>query len=1553
MKPGSSPKLQKNKKKSSFLIGEDYLLIKCAEILIQNQHTIIGIMSPFSKVREWALENNIPAFRSMDEAESILNDEEIDYLFSIVNSKIIPNKLIDKARKLAINYHHSPLPKYAGVNATSWAIFNNEKSHGVTWHVISNVIDGGDILKQATFEVDEHETALTLNHKCYQHALALFNKLVSDINNDTLERSKQDISQRSYYGLNSKPMGNGLIDWNKPAEDIERHFRALYMGVYDNSLAVLKIKLHDSNYIVSELKICDETSKNSPGTINEINPSFWRVATTTKDIILLKINTLYGIECSFEELINNHHIKAGSSLQFMDSSDFDLFKSFSVDVCKNEQFWINKLTNFEPAEIPFINQFTSNEEGSYELVTTYPISTNELGGVGKNDLEKTLLTLWLIYLYRLGNKKNLGVALSHSGMDHLNKFRNFFSTEVPFFIQFEDDFSFEQTLTLVSKQLEIIKSKKTFLKDIFYRYQSLAGLSPFIPISIVIEENTNTKANELTSDSICILKISLSNQRLEWYVKKFPSHSNDNLLNFVANSSKHFAVLMSAIAKDRNSPIKALPLLTPPEKQTLLVDWNNTKITYPKEKNIGLFLDEASHQYADEIAIQFEDSCLTYSELNNKVNSLVDYFSEIKVKHQDTIIVFMPRSLEWIISMLAIIKYGAIYVPVVSNTPIKRLELIISDSKAKVVLSNKSLIDKFKESSLAHVQLTNVHQLMKKLTLRMTANTSPLFSSADVAYILYTSGTTGVPKGVIIKHNSVINLIHEQIRKLSIDSKSNVLQFASIGFDASIWEVFSTLMVGGKLCIPSEKTVLLGESLIETINAFNITLATLPPSVLQTITASKINTLETIVTAGESCSRELADLWVEQVCLINAYGPTETTVCATMGVIDKTGDINIGKPIANTQTYVLDDNLNLVPKGVIGELYIGGDALAVGYLNQPKLTHQYFIANPFSDNKEDKLYRTRDLVRWLPEGTIEYIGRVDNQIKIRGLRIEPEAIEAQILHHVDVTQCVVSLQHNDKLEKFIVAYFVSEKKVDLHELRESLREHLPHYMIPNFFVKMDSLPLTINGKIDRKSLPVPDLKCNIHAHDYVPPRTTIEKKLCQIWADLLGIDKVGIHNDFFTIGGNSLLLSQLIIMLRDHFNFEMHFSVILKNPTIEAIAELVSKKFNDVIDEDYNSRFLNDTILVKEIKPPSNRSINKISTSVLLTGATGFLGSHLLRELYLNKNLQIYCLIRAQSDLDAKGLIEKTIKRYGFDFSVDDRIIPLAGDLSAPQLGLKEDVFISLAKGLDEIYHNGAFVHHLYTYEMLKSTNVDCTVELLKLAGQFKNKKIHYISTLSALSQFTDQTGYIIESFIPFEVQDPPGNGYNQTKWVSEKLLSAAANRGYSVNIYRPGWILGSTLEGNISIHNNHFLSLIEGCVQMNRAPNWDIEFNILPVDFLSRMIVKISGINAFNNKVFNFSNTNRVSWVNIIKFLNASGHKIRLIDKDDWHHSLQEIGRDNSLFNLLPLYRGLGSDMEGSFNQSKFSYDENVRVALDIFNESYPVINQDILSKFLYFLKK
>lgn len=1558
MNTRSSHSIQTRNPPRSFLIGENYLTIKCAEILLKNHHTITGIVSPYSAVREWAINNQIPTFKTIDDAQPTINNEEIDYLFSIVNSRIIPNTLIEKAKKLAINYHHSPLPHYAGVNATTWAILNGERKHGVTWHAITALVDGGDVLKQAFFNIDEHETALTLNHKCNQYALQLFEELAIDLDNNNIKRLPQDLSQRSYYGLNSKPKNNGIIDWNIPAEEIECQFRALYLGMYDNSISVLKIRLQASDYIVAELKISNKVSSKHPGTLIETHPACWRISTTTYDIILLKITSLYGVECSLEELAVKHQLRVGSLINSINSLDVELFQSLSTDICKYEQFWINKLTHFEPAETPFISQYMADEESSYELIATCILEKDILDQINsiqsnKYSSEKVLLTIWLIYLYRLGNKKNLGVALSYPEINHSHQFSNLFSSEVPFFIQFTDDYSFDQAFAVVSSHFENILDKKTFLKDIFYRYQSLAGLSPFIPISVTLGETTNLEQAEFSSSSLIVLKISLSLGKLEWYINKDHPDPISHLPKIVANSATHFMTLTSAILNDRSQSISELPLLTADEKNVLLYQWNNTHIEYPRENNIGHLLAQAFQKHANKTAIQLDNSSLNYNELNDKVNRIIDYFSQNNLQPQDAIIVYMSSGLEWIVSALAIIKYGAIYVPAVANTPIKRLELMINDSKANLILTSKSLLQSLEESSSLNVPTVDVQELINNLSSNSNDTSVFNFSSDYIAYLLYTSGTTGAPKGVVIKHQSVVNLVHEQIRKLHLNSSSKVLQFASIGFDASIWEIFSTLAVGATLCIPSEQTVLIGERLAETINEFKITLTTLPPSILQTISPSQVTTLKTIVTAGESCSRELADIWVEHLCLINAYGPTETTVCATMGPIEKTGDINIGKPIANTQAYILDENLNLVPEGVVGELYIGGCPLAIGYLNKPKLTQQYFIANPFSQDETSKLYKTRDLVRWLPDGNIEYIGRIDNQIKIRGLRIEPEAIESQILHHPDITQCVVSLQHNDKMEKFIVAYYVAKRKINLHELREFLCEHLPHYMIPNFFIMMPFLPLTINGKIDRKSLPLPDWKSNMRLLDYIPPSTLIEKKLCQIWSDLLGIERIGIHNDFFTIGGNSLLLSQLIVMLRDQFNFEMHFSTILKNPTIAAIGELVSKKFNTVIDEDYDKRFLGDTILVKDIVPINKNLVSVKSTRVLLTGATGFLGVHLLKELHSNKQLTIYCLIRASSDSKANELLKRTISRYGFNFSVDERIIPLAGDISTPQLGLKEDVFNFLAKELDDIYHNGAFVHHLYSYEMLKSTNVEGTIELLRLAGKYKSKKIHYISTLSAMTQFTDSNGYIIEDFISADSITPPGNGYNQTKWVSEKLLTEAFNRGYSINIYRPGWILGNTNTGNLSSKNNHFLSLIEGCTQMHYAPNWTIEFNILPVEFLSKMIIKISLSDDFNNKVFNFSNENKISWVSIMQFLISTGYNLKVIDKKDWNHLLLKIDQDNSLFNLLPLYSGAQNDMEQNFNQSRLSQDHNVQIALNQFNESYPIINQDVLSQFLYFLKK
>lgn len=1542
-----------SEKLSCFLIGEDHLIIECADVLINKQYSIVGMISSQDQTKDWAHRHSIPLFKSFEDAESILSKVNIDYLFSIVNSKIIPNMLLDRVRKLSINYHHSPLPQYAGVNAPSWAILNNEKKHGVTWHVMNDIIDSGDLLKQALFTIEDHETALSLNLKCYQNALALFENLASELPNNKPKRIPQELDKRSYYTLNHKPEGNGWIDWHSLGEKIERYFRAFYLGAHDNRLSLLKFNLHNDIFIINELKLSNDFSKNAPGTINEINPFYWKISTASKDVIITQVVTQDGKNCTLEELAKKYHINKATILQSPTIINIKLFESVSTSLFKYESYWIKKLANFKSAEIPFLSTTCTNteEDKSFKSIQFIELTDILLSKIQKisnhQDMLPFFLTIWLIYLYRLGNNENLGIALSHPELYQHQEIRNFFATQVPFLIHFGDEMSFEEIFYLVIKKIQLVKDKKTYLKDVFFRYQSLANKTLFFPIAVMLEDSESLAMNKL--DSTIVFKISMLHKRLEWFIENSVIEQSKNLQAFVNNSSNHFCTLMAAIISNPRIAIQDLPLLTSHEKQMQLVAWNNTRANYPREKNICFLLDEQVCRTPNTIALQFNNLSVSYYALKIHVDNLAHYFiKNLSIKPQQPVIIHMDRGFEWIISLLAILKIGAIYVPVVSNTPLQRFKLILKDSNALYILSSKEYLEKIEPNISKEIQCIDISILLRKSENRLYKKIVPNFSSNNTAYILYTSGTTGLPKGVLIRHYSLVNLVYEQIKSLGIDANSKVLQFASLGFDASIWEIFSTLTVGGTLCIPSEKQILVGEELTKVINTFKVTLVTLPPSILQTINPSDAKTLKTVITAGEPCSKELATHWVNNVCLINAYGPTETTVCATMSILSDKNDVTIGKPIANTQVYVLDKNHNLVPAGVIGELYVGGDCLAVGYLNKPELTNQYFIPNPFATNVENKIYKTRDLVRWLPDGNLEFIGRIDNQVKLRGLRIEIEAIETQILHNEKITQCAVALKHNEKLGKFLVAYLVLQENVDLNALREALRENLPYYMIPNFFVALDKLPLTENGKIDRKSLPEPELTTNFHEH----PTTEIEKKLVQIWTQVLGIEKIGIYDDFFNLGGNSLLLSQLILALRDNLHFEIHFSVFLKSPTIASLAELVSKKFHNILDDNYNKRFLNDTHLAPEIIPVNNKVILKKPNSVLLTGATGFLGSHLLSRLSHDQSLKIYCLVRATSSSEGKKLIEEAMAHYNLNTPIDNRIIPIVGDLSAPCIGLDQEIYTALAKEIDEIYHNGAFVNHLYNYEMLRAPNVLGTIEILKFASLYKNKPLHYISTLSAMCHFVRKDGLVLEDFITHDSEAPPNDGYSQTKWVSEKLLAEASNRNFSINIYRPGWIFGNTVTGRFPATGNHLLLLIKGCIQMGFAPNWDVKLNILPVDFVSSLIIDIATSNVFDNKVFNFSNRNQIAWVDIIHCLNEYGYDVKLIPSHTWIDSLKEIEKNNALFNLLPLYLNSDHGWEKSLNKISLSHDANLQQAMDMFGMTYPSIDSALLFKCFSFLK-
>lgn len=1513
------------------LIGEDHFIVECAEILLTNNYNIAGIVSTVKNTELWALKNKISLYKSIDEMH--MRDAEIDYLFSIVNSKIIPDKFLQKIKKLSINYHHAPLPKYAGINAPSWAIINNEKEHGISWHIMSNEVDGGDIIKQSTFDLDEHETALSLNLKCYQHALNTFKELVSDLRFKNLSSISQLIVQRTYYGLKDKPKGNGWINWYYSGEDIEKYYRAFYFGIHDNSLSTLKFNIKNDNYIISELKLSDRNSSATPGTIVDVTNEYLEISTSTKNLIITQIITLDGKNCILRNLYKTHNLQKGSRIKSPSTHQLGIFEALSSELSKHEKYWVNAVERFNPPEFPFLSQkaldFSFIHKFYYKTVAHVDLPNELITALKDNystddDLTSFFITALFIYLYKLGNSDKIGLGLI---IPFLSNNTHLFSSNVPLSMQITDNISVQNVYANVCKELLSVRNKKTFLNDIFYRYQALNNSQKFPRISIALDDSSYDMYH--VSNAFIIFKVSLIKKKVSVLIhKNLPIH-NKNFLWFLKGSVTHYTVCLKNMLKNRLLIVKDLEILPEQEKHLVLQKWNYTKKKIPETKSVFDLLKKSCHNNAEKLAIRYQKTETSYQILEEKVNDFASYlYHNTQIKEQTPVIIFMPRSTEWVISLLALMKIHAIYIPVSTNTPIERLRTIIKDTSACHIITN----DKYAK---------NIHKQLSNIKIISSLNSSnkqlkPTHNHNDIAYIMHTSGSTGAPKGVMIQHRSLINLVIEQIKALKLNSKTNILQFSSIGFDASIWEIFASLIAGCSIYIPSEETILIGDELTNCIIKNQITCVTLPPSILQTISPIVTKTLKMIIIAGESCSEELVNNWVEKVILINAYGPTEATVCATMTNLSKRKPISIGKPIGNTQSYILDHNLKPLPIGVVGELYLGGENLALGYLNKPELTKQYFITNPFT---YEKIYRSRDLARWLPDGTLEYVGRIDNQIKIRGIRIELEAIETQLLHNKNVEQAVVAHKKNAHLGDVLVAYVVIKKQIELHYLRNYLEKYLPHYMIPNFFVCLDTLPLTNNGKIDRSVLPEPEIVKTNKKH----PKTELEHKIEKIWSKIFRLDHIEPHDNFFNLGGNSLLLSQLLLALRDELNFEVHFSVFLKYPTISGIAQVISNKCHNILE--YDTQILRDIKLEQSIFPQNITETHSLTKNIFLTGCTGFLGCHILEKLIQDIKInKIYCLIRADSHQAAIKKIREAAKKCQLSFVIDNKIVPIVGDLSLPYFGLHEESYQFLSKEIDIIYHNGAHVNHLYDYNLLRLTNVCSTIEILKLASTQRNKEINYISTLSAVGNFTKKDGYIIEEFISLDYEIPPNDGYSQTKWVSEKLLSEASDRNFRINIYRPGWIFGNSSTGYFPVTGNHLLLLIKSCIQMKIAPNWKTELNILPVDFVSEFIVKTREHNNSVNTVYNLANNQHLSWSDIIRYINQFGHEVKMIPPEKWTKKIQGIDRKNALFNLLPLYIGYENDWDKNLNKLSLSHCSNTLNVISELKIDYPQIDQNIL---------
>ncbi len=614
----------------------------------------------------------------------------------------------------------------------------------------------------------------------------------------------------------------------------------------------------------------------------------------------------------------------------------------------------------------------------------------------------------------------------------------------------------------------------------------------------------------------------------------------------------YLELLISQILKNPNVKLSELTLLSEEGYDAIVHGFNANDKSYDLDQTVVDLFRQQVAKTPDAVALRFHEAEMTYQELESRSDTLSKHILSKGVQNGDVIGICMDRSMEVVIAMLGILKAGCGYLSLDPSQPIARREYQLTDSNASLVITSQDYEETFSSSKLLLIDSVDWDSVPE-------VDAEVRFNSSSMAYIIYTSGSTGKPKGVAARHSSVVNLVYNQQEFFDINEDDRILQFSPIYFDACVEQIWLSLLSGCALVLIDEATILDHNLFKAYVEAQNITQLHATPSFLDVLNLGNISSLEKVIAAGEVCSKTLAKKY-KNYKFYNAYGPTETTVISAQtqvlpSMLNKQS-IPIGKPISNVKAYVLDANMKVVPVGIMGELYLSGAGISLGYINAKELTEKSFINNPFSDDPNARLYKTGDVVRWMKDGNLEYFGRKDHQVKIRGYRIELGEIEAALLTVAKIQRAVVDVKINTTGDRFLVGYIISEGNIEHAEILEALRDKLPEYMIPSSYVFLDDFPKTPSGKIDRKVLPIPD----VQQLEYVAPTTDIEIQLVTIWASLLDIkeEQIGVTQSFFEIGGHSLKAINLSNKIKEVFSVEIALKDIFQRKTITGLADMIN-----------------------------------------------------------------------------------------------------------------------------------------------------------------------------------------------------------------------------------------------------------------------------------------------------------------------------------------------------------------------------------------------------------
>jgi amino acid adenylation domain-containing protein/thioester reductase-like protein len=933
-------------------------------------------------------------------------------------------------------------------------------------------------------------------------------------------------------------------------------------------------------------------------------------------------------------------------------------------------------------------------------------------------------------------------------------------------------------------------------------------------------------------------------------------------------------------------------------------------------------------------AVASAEAQLTYCQLDQSANRLAHYLRGAGVGPETLVGVHLERGIDVIRCLLAILKAGGAYLPLDPSLPAARVSQMCAEAGPMAILSADGDITAFPPGK---ARVLRVGELAPELAGQpATAPPDISLQPGNVAYAIYTSGSTGQPKAVTVGHGSLACLIRDISRAYRISPRDRVLQLASLGFDTSLEQILVTLAGGATLLLPPAGTVA-PTDLLRYLADEQVTVMDLTPAYWHQLLAltepadERLRTVRLMITGGDMADRAdcaAALRAAPGARLLNAYGLTETTITSTLYEVGgqqlPSGTVPVGKPLPHVQVLVLDDHLNPVPASVTGEIYIGGRGVALGYLGRPELTAELFLPNPHSAEPGARMYRTRDVGRWREDGNLEVLGRADRQLKIRGFRVEPGEIESALASHPAISEAAVAAWDCGPGNRQLVAYYTlhrigrdgppgpqgaqgaqNPQKPDPRagglppdeSLRAFLMPRVPGYMIPDMFIALVRIPRTPDGTVDRDALPEPVISTGVPAGSAgrVSTRLTpLQAGMSHLWSSMLHAGPIGLDDDFFRLGGNSLLAAEMLANVRVMFGVSPAYvrpltRCLLRDPTLRgfcgAIAEaragrLTADGAEPRIDFARESA-LDHLVRLDEGPSPDWRRPREI----LLTGSTGFFGVYLLRELLAATDARVHCLVRAPDASHALRRIVQAAERHqlgGLDPKTLDRVVPVAGDLAAPRLGLPPAVFRELARSIDVIHHDGAIVNFIYPYEDLRAANVTGTRELIRMAGLFRGIPIHYVSTTAVLAGFGAMGVPEVSEDTPLAYPEHLRVGYVETKYVAEELLRNAGRAGLPVAIYRPLDIVGGYRGGTWNTAAE-MCALMRFITDTGLAPDIDVPLDFVPADICAAAIRHISSHAAPSGTTYHLASPEHALLNSLVERLRVHGYAIRAIPYDEW----------------------------------------------------------------------